>query len=207
MKKSQNETKWIVSALGAVAFVLVAVSANDTILKFQKPIYVVSDNMDASSLKLLNRVVASSDNVNLTQDIEWEHRLADKLAIANVNDRQPASYSNKPTTLDQIRIGVLAGKYRVNSTKEEKISDIDYVSSASLEEQPSSFDREQFLQKYSESFVVNYSQVELEKNTGDSEIYKLKDRTNRVLGLAHVTLDDRGRVLSLRVSEVPELAR
>lgn len=194
----KSESRQILGALSLVSLVLIAVFANDQIVKTQRPVYVVSDNTDASTLRDLNRAIASSRPMNPLRDLEWEHQLAKKL---QTEDRTPASFGRHVSSMDQIRFGVLAGKYRVSTDAGEKLKEIDYISSLEADEHPQFLDRESFLRKYKESMPLAYSTFEFSGLDGTTEVYKLKDVKDQVIGLAQFTLDDQGRFLTFKLSQ------
>lgn len=202
----KSESKQILGALSLVSLVLVAIFANEQIVKSQRPIYVVSDNMNSSSMRDLNRAIASSRPLNPLRDLEWEHQLAKKLGKGNADlgeesERAPASFGRQASHLDQIRFGVLAGKYRLSSDSSEKLKDIDYVESLDVGESPQYLNRQTFLRDFRQEMSLSYSTFEFAGLKGTTEFYKLKDKKDQVVGQAQFVLDDQGRFLSFRLSE------
>jgi hypothetical protein len=202
----KSESRQILGALSLVSLVLMAVFANDQMTKSQRPIYVVSDNMGSGSLRELNRAIASSRPMNPLRDLEWEHQLAKKLGKGNVEDvqdvdRTPASFGRQASHLDQIRFGVLAGKYRLSADASEKLKDIDYVESLDAGESPQYLNRQNFLRDYREEMALQYSTFEFAGMKGTTELYRLKDSQNQVVGQAQFVLDDQGRFLSFKLSQ------
>jgi hypothetical protein len=197
----KSESRQILGALSLVSLVLVAIFANDQLTKTQRPIYIVSDNQSGTSISELNRAIASSRPMNPLRDLEWEHKLAKKLGHATDEERAPASFGRQVSGLDQIRFGVLAGKYRVSADASDKLKEIDYVASLEADEHPQYIDRESFLRKYRESMPLAYHTFEFKGINGTTEVYSLKDSGDQVLGLAQFTLDDQGRFLSFKLSQ------
>lgn len=201
----KSEAKQILGALSLVSFVLVAIFANEQIVKSQRPIYVVSDNMNSGSMRDLNRAIASSRPMNPLRDLEWEHQLAKKLGKGSSEfdetERSPASFGRQASNLDQIRFGVLAGKYRLNADASEKLKDIDYVESLDTGESPQYLNRQNFLRDYRQEMALPYSSFEFAGVKGTTELYQLKNSKNQVVGQAQFVLDDQGRFLSFKLSQ------
>jgi len=202
IEATRSDGKQVLMALSLVSCVLAAVFANDQVLKTQRPIYIVSDNTTTDSLSRLNRAIASAQPLNPLRDLEWEHRLAERLGKnpQPIEERTPASFGRPVSALDQVRFGALGGKYRISVKSvdgTEKIEAIDYVDSLDSSDRPQHFDRSQFLSEYKHSFSVDFSGSELEGRHGQTEVYKLFDDSHRVVGKALVKLDEEEHFLAL----------
>ncbi len=202
IESTRAEGKQVLMALSLVSCVLAAVFANEQVLKTQRPIYVVSDNNDAESLSRLNRAIASAQPLNPLRDLEWEHKLAQRLGQnpKSIEERTPASFGRPVSALDQVRFGALGGKYRisvksVNGT--EKIDAIDYVESLDSSDRPQHFDRSQFLSEYKHSFSVDFARSEFQSRHGQTEVYGLYDESHKEVGKAMVKLDEEEHFLAL----------
>ena len=132
------------------------------------------------------------------RDVEWEKKIAEKIA-----DEKDFVYGDKATDLEQLRFGVLEGKYalRLNG---DRLEDIEFVSSS--REVPKFInDRHSFLMDHKDLFSLNYTHVKLlQSKLGDStqeELYSLFDDHNVQVGKVAFHFDDEGRMLRLIVEK------
>lgn len=208
IEAKKRESRQALVALSLVSLVLVAIFANEQVLKDQRPLYIVSDNSSSQSIQALNRAIASARPFNPLRDLEWEQQLAKKLGheakpteLAMAEERAPASFGRQASILDQVRFGALAGKYRLaikNIEGEERVESIEYIDSMESGDRPQMLDRTQFLRDYSRIFAVNFVRPAYSRLEGTTEVYTLEDSSRREVGEALVTVDDEGRFLSLR---------
>jgi hypothetical protein len=201
IESTRAEGKNILIALSVVSLVLVAVFTNEQVLKTQRPIYIVSDNSNTKSLSDLNRAIASTQPLNLLRDVEWEHRLAQRLgSVQRDGERIPASFGRPTSDLDQIRFGTLGGKYHIaikSINGLEKIESIDYVESLDSSDRPQTLNRTQFLKENRSYFAVEYASLEYKGRMGSTEVYSLQDESSREVAQAIVKVDEDGRFLAL----------
>lgn len=200
--RKNRESRQAMTSLGVLSFVLVAVFLNEHVLSSGRPNYVVSDNSSSSSLSDLNRAIASSRPMNPLRDLEWEQGLAKKLASTELKDRSPASFGRSVSSLDQIRFGTLAGKYRIGVDENEKLREIDYIESLDSGDRPQFVDRADFLRSYRSSMSIPFARFELAKADGTTEVYLLKNDADQVVGQAQFRVDDEGRFLHLGLSRL-----
>lgn len=201
IESTKAEGKQILMALSLVSLVLVAVFANEHVLKSQRPIYIVSDNVTTESLQKLNRAIASARPWDSFRDVEWEHQLARRLGnTSGAGGRSPASFGRPVSDLDQVRFGALGGKYRISVKSvngNEKIDAIDYVESMDSSDRPQHLDRAQFLRDYRSSFAIEFTRPEYQGRTGSTEVYSLLDDARHEVGKAMVKIDEEEHFLAL----------
>lgn len=203
----KNEGRQTLAALSLVSLILVAVFANELILKTERPIYVVSDNTNFEAVRKLNRAIANAPPANPLRDIEWEHRLARRLGSEpSIEDRTPASFGSAPDAVDEVRWAYLKGKYRVLNKEVDgasKIEAIAYEEGLDSESRPEFIDPTYFLRKYKDALVVQFATFDYQ--IGNSELGKatfiLKDLDQHKVGKALFTLDEEGRFIRLEFSQ------
>ncbi|MEZ0393166.1 MAG: hypothetical protein ACAH59_13175 [Pseudobdellovibrionaceae bacterium] len=207
MKKARKEqkaaTQQAVLSLSLVSLLLGALLLNETLLKTNRPHYLISDNTSASDIQNLNRAIANAQPMNPFRDLDWEKKMADRLGSDSLEDRTPASLGKKASTFDQLRFGPLAGKYRLVDTtaaQAVKIQEISYQDSDEVTDRPVFLDPEQFLKTYGDLLAVEFSVFD-RSNPNQNQIreYRLLNDSKKVVGTAAFVMDDEGRFLSLKV--------
>jgi len=202
----KRETKNTLVALSIVALILTCLFVNDQMGRASRPI-LISDNAEGKTqIEKLNRAIANAQPLNLFRDYEWEQGLAKKLAM--VGERNPASVGRAVSSVDGLRFGPLAGKYRVldqANSSGNKITLIDYIESADSNDRPVFLDPEIFLQNYGKLLAVDFEMYD-RANPSQPQVreYRLLDSEMRVVGMAAFTIDDDGRFLSLKVAAITE---
>jgi hypothetical protein len=158
----KNNIKKTTLPLALLVIVGVALLVTENISKNNRPEY-ISDN---NRMQELNRAIASAQPMEIVKNIEWEHKLAQKLS--NEEGRLPASISQRAGLLEQLRYGDLEGNYRfalVSGTdpRDSKIKEIEFVENIEMGTKPSllRMEPEVFLQKYKEVFSVKYESVKI----------------------------------------------
>lgn len=208
MKKAKKlqkaETKNSVLALSIVSLIMGALLFNESISRTVRPVYLISDN--ASQLDKLNRAIASAQPLNPFRDIEWEKSMAERLGQQpNLDERNPASVGKSASQVDQLRFGVLAGKYHMadqTGVATEKIRDIEYVDSVDANDRPVFLEPDKFLVNYRSLLSVNFESFD-KANPSQTNVreYRLMNGQKKVVGTAAFTMDDDGRFISLKVRE------
>jgi hypothetical protein len=195
----KKQVKKLALSFSILAIVVMALSLNEKINSANRPQYVLAGSPDR--LDKLNRAIASAEPVDIVEDVRWEHDLVGKLD--SVDHRQPASLGQRPSQIDDLRFGELAGKYRI-SEKSSHIQEIEYVDSTDVADRPIFVrDRGGFLQDHNSLFFVKFESLKREPaSTAQSEIYRLFDKTGNPVGQAAFLLDDGGHFISLKVQEV-----
>ena len=177
----KSEAKQVLLSLSVICLIVSAVMINDSTVRSQRPIYIISDNQ--LDTEKLNRAIASAENSTSFRDIEWEHKLARQLAKENttakmpnattdtntetttdtINERAPSSVGSAVLKIDELRYGALAGKYSmVNEAQNPKLfSRIEYVASNDVADRPIFLDRKSFLKNYKELLSVAFEKFEL----------------------------------------------
>ena len=173
----KSEAKQVLLSLSVICLIVSAVMINDSTVRSQRPIYIISDNQ--LDTEKLNRAIASAENSTSFRDIEWEHKLARQLAKENTTakmpnattdtitdtttERAPSSVGSAVLKIDELRYGALAGKYSmVNEAQNPKLfSRIEYVASNDVADRPIFLDRKSFLKNYKELLSVAFEKFEL----------------------------------------------
>lgn len=205
-QRKADGQKWFLT-LSLFSFILVAVFSNEQMMKNQRPVYLISDN-SPRSLEQVNRAIASAQPLNLFRDVEWEHSLAKRLGEKDESNRMPASTAQKISLLDQLRYGVLAGKYRLISSGSElqpdnmKLREIEYVESLEIADRPVQIeDHQKFLKQYGSLLPTGFSKSVLAKNERGEETWHLLSESGQIVGRATMRFDDGGHFLGLKVQE------
>jgi len=175
-----------VLGLSLVSVLVMTVFLNEWIVKSQNGIE------NAASL---GRGIASFEENNALENIQWEHDLAQRLS--QEKDSAKSLLAAKPTLKDELVFGFLEGKYstRVSNNKIESFEFADPMAN----EQPLIIKvKAEFLKIFKSVFSVNFAKVQLDRKEAKREVYKLLGAGNQSLGLALFDLDDQGRVLALK---------
>lgn len=200
--RKKNSRQGAFLTLSVFSFILIAVFSNEQMMKNQRPVYLISDN-SPRSLEQVNRAIASAQPMNMFRDIEWEHRLAERLGQTQ---RVPASTSQKLTMMDHLRYGVLAGKYRIISKGSElnpsqlKLSEIEYIDSLEISDRPVQIeDHQRFLSRHADLLPEGFAKSVLQKNERGEEVWSLLSHDGKRVGTALMRFDDNGNFLGLKV--------
>ena len=200
LKKLEGQRLFLTMSL--FSLMLVAIFANEQMMRNERPVYVVTNTEGPGRLDALNRAIASAQPINVFRDLEWEHQLAKRLGKDSDDSRKPASVSEKLTLMDDLRYGPLAGKYRIRSIDSvgaPRVAEIEYVDSSEITDQPIHLqDTESFLMKYRELINVEYSRAGLAYQTEGQETWQLFDQEQKLVGRAHVKMDSQGHFLGLQ---------
>ncbi len=150
-----------------------------------------------------SRSIASL-NERANFEFEWQKELAQKLS--KETNRGIASYGDQPSQIDQIRFGILEGKYSL-SVVNDKISEITF-------QETSTADRPKYIPNV-ENFLIENKAVfapslTLIKTLEGKESGELVERTLELygpeqenLGKVTYTADKSGRFLSMKVQPTP----
>jgi hypothetical protein len=197
-KASVQTALW---SLSLVSFMMGALLVNDTVRRSNAPQYLVSDNFQSQDLQRLNRAIASAQPVNPFRDREWEAKIAQRLSQ---QDRTPASVGKVVSSLDQLRFGPLAGKYRLMDLpgqQESRLQEISYVESVEAQDRPVYLEPSQFLQDYGGLLSIPFAYFDRANHISQDQVreYRLLNAEKQVVGIAAFVMDDEGRFLSLKV--------
>lgn len=209
VKKQQKKAAYhAVLSLSLVSLMLGALMINDSINRAQNPRYLVSDNTNSSDLQNLNRAIASAHPMNPFRDLEWEKKMADRLSKDQLEDRTPASIGRAVSSIEQLRFGPLAGKYRLldkSIAQVTKLQEISYVESSEVNDRPVFLDPQQFLKDYGSLLAVDFSMFD-RANPSQHQIreYRLLNSSKQVVGTAAFIMDEEGRFISLKVRSASE---
>jgi hypothetical protein len=141
----------------------------------------------------------ASLNEQAEYEFQWQKELSEKLA--NKENRKVASFGEQPSKLDQIRFGMLEGKYAINFDN-ERISEIKFQETASADRPKYIPNVENFLIENKDVLIPNVSLVKTidTKVVGeDSEqTLELYDSSNKALGQVTYVSDKSGRLRSMK---------
>lgn len=201
MRLASKEKKAALS-ISLVSIIVATLVVNQWITRLQSQTN-LAQQAEMSSLSLNgNRVLASVNDQNykptsiaISEQIKKEHELAHR--ISN-DDISAGIMAQAITNQDHLIYEVLQGKYGVSKT-EGKISRFEFLNSDNSLPVIIS-DKVAFLEKNHSNFSVDFSKVNLDKNTaGNKEVYRLFSKDNALIGLAEFQLDQEGRVLSVEI--------
>jgi len=202
-----------VLSFSLVSLMMGALLLNDSIGRSNATRYVVSDNTSSSDIQNLNRAIASAQPMNPFRDLEWEKKLAQRLSEDSLATRTPAAVGKGANTLEQLRFGVLAGKYRVvdqqqdhktkaQTSDQTKVQEISYSDSDDTNDRPVFLNPETFLKDYGSLLAVDFSEFDQgTKKPAQSQVreYRLLGTGKKVVGTAAFTMNDEGRFISLKI--------
>lgn len=157
---------------------------------------------DSAVMNLSGRGIASvEDDVNYMRDTEWEHSLARRLAkdkeAAEPKSLDLASSASYNADLDRLAFVDLEGKYALR-LENGKVREIEFASSGSELDRPKHVDAAAFLGQYKRLWAIPFKTA---VNEGKGQII-LKDESEKSVGRAKVSLDDRGRLIGLKVESL-----
>lgn len=204
-KRQRQGAQQAVLSFSLVSLMMGALLLNDSIARSGAARYVVSDNTSSSDIQNLNRAIASAHPMNPFRDLEWEKKLADRLGQDSLMERTPASVGKAATTLEQLRFGALAGKYRivdqVAAGEKAKVQEISYADSDDTNDRPVFLKPEEFLRDYGSLLAVDFSLFDRANNSAQTQVreYRLLNTSKKVVGMAAFTMNDEGRFLSLKI--------
>lgn len=144
------------------------------------------------------RQIASLDPATSARDIKWEHELAKKLSSDEFV--QVVGLAEKPTSRDELVFGFLEGKYGMK-LDQGHVQALEFIDAQAGEQPLPIANKIKFLLNYPEAFGLNYSEVSLTEKTADNQSYSLINANKNIVGYAHFALDDKGRVLSVKISQ------
>lgn len=196
------EAQRLFLSMSLFSLILVAVFANEQMMRTERPVYVVTNMQGPDRLDALNRAIASAQPLNVFRDLEWEHQLAERLGQGS-NDRQPASVSQKVTLMDDLKYGPLAGKYRIRSIDSvgtPLVAEIEYVDSNEITDSPIHLtDAEAFLMKYRALMNVEFNQAKLAYQADGQQSWQLIGQDQQLVGRANFKYDSDGHFLGMAI--------
>lgn len=201
-----SELRQIVLSFITICLIVVSVMMNDSLLKDERSVYLVSDSPTSSPINVekSTRILASAHPASQHQVIEWEQDLVKKLNKESFFEGTTLFTGRAASVEDQLRYGVLAGKYRVEKDvgNSNLISHIEYVVTSDVMGRPILLDRAALLKNYRDLFSVSFTSfklVDAEKNMG-KEVYHLLDSRKSTVGKISFEMDGEGRFISMSVS-------
>lgn len=179
-------------ASGALAMTLFMVTAiNFAISSFQ--------NETPSQARGIASIHDTKDSVVA----KWDNSFLKKLA--NKNNRETASVSVAPTALDQLKFGLLEGKYAVK-LEDGKVKEISFQEAINESDRPKYINsKESFLLEYRAALGTDFqiaSQVEQKVQDGKIvEVYQLLGSKSDLVAKVKFVSDQFGRLLNLQVNQ------
>lgn len=206
-EKRQNAQQAILS-LSMVTLIMGALLLNDSVQK-KNSIYIVSDNSNSGDFQNLNRAIASAQPMNPFRDLAWEKSLAEKLSRESATLREPASISKKVDPIEQIRYGILEGKYLVHELRTSdglKISELQYKDSDDITAGPVVLSPEQFLKSYGDQLAIKFSSFDRSNHMSQDLVqeFRLLGQQKEVLGLVSFAVDEEGHLISMKLKSGPQ---
>lgn len=214
-KEQRQNTRQALLSLSMVTLIMGAILLNDSIQR-RSQVYVVSDNVQSDDFTRLNRAIASAQPMNPFRDLAWEKNLAQKLAengaqreIASVSPNVGSDVSQKVGALDQLRFGILHGRYSVQETSTSdglKISGIEYNETDDVAIQPVEIKPEMILNQFARELPVRFINFDRANHFSQENVqeYRLLGAGNEVLGLVSFAYDGEGKFLSMKVKTSPK---
>lgn len=145
-----------------------------------------------------SRTIASL-NEQAEFEFQWQKELAQKLS--EKSNRKIASYGEAPSKLDEVRFGLLEGKYAF-SFANDQISEIKFQETASADRPKYIQDVSAFLIDNKEALIPEVSLVKtLETKTvgeNNEQLLELYNSENKSLGQVTYTSDSSGRFRSMK---------
>lgn len=138
-----------------------------------------------------------------------EDRLVAKLAKIDV--KAEATLGRKPSSLENLTLGELEGKYAVR-LQDGKLRELEFAESTSNEDRPKHVnDREKFLDAHRDLLPVAFDKsmkVEAEQSeSGSVETYQLINEFSMPVARVEFRMDLAGRLLGMRVSQMQVASR
>jgi len=141
----------------------------------------------------------ASMNEQAEFEFQWQKDLANKLS--EKSNRKVASFGEQPSKLDQIRFGLLEGKYAF-SFDNERISEIKFQETASADRPKYIQNVENFLIENKDVLISDVSVVKTidTKSVGEEneQLLELYDSSNKALGQVTYVSDKAGRLRSMK---------
>jgi hypothetical protein len=144
------------------------------------------------------RQIASLDPATSARDIKWEHELAKKLSTEEF--AQVVGLAEKPTSRDELVFGFLEGKYGMKMDQGH-VQSLEFIDAQAGEQPLDISNKRKFLLNYPDAFGLSYNEVSLTENKADNQSFSLINADKKIVGYAHFALDDKGRVLSVKITQ------
>lgn len=193
-----SQSRKTVASLATILVLVLAVGVYDQVVRPKNGVMMAGlpRNLDE-----MNRSIANANPLRDREEIEWEHSVAEKLKEAKgILERGPANFGRAPSEVEELRFGILRGKYRIQFSEGAKIQEIAFIESIDSGEQPVMLEGQEFLTKFQSDFAVTFNSYKLKEKSENNETYELLDPANGLAGLAIFDRDDKGRLLKFRVS-------
>ena len=169
-----------------ISVVVLVTFANNSLLSFKEPAAANEGGRSVAS-------VASRE-----EQTQAETGLAKRLADSGLRDED--ALGRKPSSLDQLALGFLEGKYALR-LQQGKLQGLEYSSDEAGGQSPMLVDRVRFLEQNRELLPVSFDR--LAKAASDeprTELYELlRDGAQAPLAMVEFRLDEAGRMLAMKV--------
>jgi hypothetical protein len=183
-----------------LSIVLLVTLANATMMNTPKATDLASVDAEVSG-----RAIASvSTGTSIAED-----QLVRRLAKGALSDT--ASVGRKPSSLENLTLGLLEGKYAVRM-QDGRLRELEFTITPSDQDRPKHIeDREAFLKAHADLLALEFDKtikVEQSKEGGSTlETYHLVNGLSIPVAKVQFRLDSVGRMLSMRVSQVQVAAK
>ena len=196
-RRDFERRKWMV--LTTMATIIFLVTATNSSL-FR--------SSDAPSDLRSNRGIASVNSSLESSALTGE---SSKEFIQNMEksaDRSAASLGSSPSLLDQMRFGLLEGKYLVKMSDSQQVESIEFVPFNSAEDRPKYLqEKEKFLSVYMELLGARAVEIGDWKQSIDGDSlrteYSLLDQTKAQVAIVRFKDDSFGRLIRIDVDRSP----
>lgn len=162
-------------------------------------------SQNESNASTPSRGIASIAPDHITDISQWDSSLLKKMA--EKAERKMASFATKATALEQLRFGVLEGKYAIR-LNEGKVTEINYQEMAQGSgDRPKYIEsKDEFLNEFKDVVKPEFTAANLvsEKieNGNIVEVYRLVGSKSSPVAEAHFVSDQYGRLMSLKIQEL-----
>lgn len=165
--------------------------------------------LSQNETKQNTRTIASVEATHSTRAELWKADLLHKMV--QVADRKMASVASRPTDLDQLRFGLLEGKYSLK-LESGRITEIEFQESNQISERPKYIDKAEFLTTYKDLVAADFETAQrVRRAIEDGKIVEefelinsaSKDRgptSSNVVARVAFKSDESGRLLSMKLT-------
>jgi hypothetical protein len=190
LKKAQEDRKRIY-AFASLASILVLVTVANLTMWSRSDLKPVASS---------GRGIASVDPDQIkTQSLEEARSIYRKM---EQEGRSPASVGEKPSLVDQLRFGVLEGKYSLRM-KDGKLLEVEFVDTEQSSDRPKYISQpETFLKEYEALLPVGFDKIEKTTETrSPSDVHQSfnLNKNNQTQATAEFHHDEFGRMISMKI--------
>ena len=190
----RREAKRFAMSLSVLSVAVVALILSENLNSRMHTTYILAGSPE--HITKINRAIASAEPYDLVEDVLAEKKLAQKIGLL---ERNPGSIGQTPSALDQLRFGVLAGKYRITESSSH-VRELEYVDSSDVTDRPVAIrDPQNFLVQNRDVFSVPFTSTKVILEQDQKESLRLLDSQGHPVGQADFNFDENGRLLSMKI--------